>query len=300
LRKEAEGFQEDRLFVGTLHSYLRTLAPDSQPDNRDARYWTELLPEEALNSLLGDNSASPFDELIVDEAQDLLRSNYLDVLDVSLRGGLAAGTWRLFGDFERQALYGVGAPEAEELLRDRASGTPRYRLRINCRNTPRIAARVRLLARLEPDYSRVLRADDGIEPDVRYITDQATGPDALIRALEDLRDEGFTGSDVVVLSPRSVDSAATRVTEQPWRDRLRPIGLCDGGHTPFATIHSFKGLEAPAVVITNIVDIRDSQAMALLYVAISRATDRLILILDEATKSAVLAYLASVGKTSLD
>ena len=47
---------------------------------------------------------------------------------------------------------------------------PVYSLRNNCRNTPRVATLVRLLSHLEPDYSRVLRPDDGIEPDLRVST----------------------------------------------------------------------------------------------------------------------------------
>ena len=43
-----------------------------------------------------------FDELIIDETQDVMRPSYLVFLALSLRGGLASGRWRLFGDFEKQ------------------------------------------------------------------------------------------------------------------------------------------------------------------------------------------------------
>ena len=77
-------------------------------------------------------------------------------------------------------------------------------------------------------------------------------PDALVRALAELRADGYKGRDVVVLSPRASGSSARRVTEQPWCDRLRPLGDPGGGHTLYGTIHAFKGLEAPAVVITDL------------------------------------------------
>jgi hypothetical protein len=43
--------------------------------------------------------------LVIDEAQDLLEDEYLDVLDLLVKGGLAGGRWAFFGDFERQAIY---------------------------------------------------------------------------------------------------------------------------------------------------------------------------------------------------
>ena len=42
----------------------------------------------------------PYDELIVDEAQDFLRGDYLDFLDCCVTGGLSGGRVKLFGDFE--------------------------------------------------------------------------------------------------------------------------------------------------------------------------------------------------------
>jgi superfamily I DNA/RNA helicase len=44
------------------------------------------------------------------------------------------------------------------------------------------------------------------------------------------------------------------------------------------TIHSFKGLEAPAVILTDIDDGTVPGFEALLYVGMTRATDRLTMI----------------------
>ena len=49
----------------------------------------------------------PYDVLVVDEAQDLLHHGVLDILNVWLKGGLAGGSWAIFGDFQRQAIFGT-------------------------------------------------------------------------------------------------------------------------------------------------------------------------------------------------
>ena len=54
---------------------------------------------------------------MIDEAQDILRSNYVDSLEPLLVGGIGGGTWRLFGDFVNQAIY--GAPESPRDLLER-------------------------------------------------------------------------------------------------------------------------------------------------------------------------------------
>ena len=247
IRHETDGLGEG-LTAGTLHSYMLNVAGLGRPPASDQHFWQDELPALALERLLEAEGSLPFDVLVVDEAQDLLDDRYLDVLDLSLAGGLSGGEWRLFGDFERQAIYGSDAAGLDGFLSRRGAGAPLYSLRMNCRNTPRVASLVRLLSHLDPDYSKVLRPDDGVEPDLRFYPNDGAGPEALVRVLSELRDEGYRGRDVVVLSPRGSASSASRLTEQPWRDRLRPIGEADGGHTQFGTIHAFKGLEAPAVV----------------------------------------------------
>lgn len=93
-------------------------------------------------------------------------------------------------------------------------------------------------------------------------------------------------NEIVVLSPqRNSSTAAT--TEDPWLKQI--LKSADGlparpGQLQFSTIHAFKGLEAPAVIVTDLdqaatTDIFD----ALLYVGLTRATDRLIALVEANT-----------------
>ena len=88
-----------------IHGLMREIVGHTVPigDGRD--YWQKELPEQALLRLWENENAKKFDVLIVDEAQDILRAEYLDVMSELLVGGLAGGKWLIFGDFKNQAIY---------------------------------------------------------------------------------------------------------------------------------------------------------------------------------------------------
>jgi len=71
-----------------------------------------------------------YDEIIIDEAQDLLRDKYLDVIDLILKGGLSAGRWRMFGDFEKQAIFSASNLSLEEFKTKRVKDIASYQLRV--------------------------------------------------------------------------------------------------------------------------------------------------------------------------
>jgi superfamily I DNA/RNA helicase len=83
------------------------------------------------------------------------------------------------------------------------------------------------------------------------------------------------------------------VTEQPWSDRLRPLGEAGGGHTPYGTIHAFKGLEAPAVVVTDLEGVAGPSAEALFYIAVTRPTERLVLVIADSARASLARALAT-------
>ncbi len=268
---------------GTLHRYmLATRRQGNAPRNASAEFWQIILPDQACERLLetcDENDDFTFDELILDEAQDLLRDVYLDFLDLSLRGGLAAGRWRLFGDFENQAIYDASTMLLDEFRQQRAGGAPVYALRVNCRNTLLVTEWVRLLAGLTPGYRRVLRPDDGVVPTIVFYDNEEQQQNQLVQSLEELEHMGFRGQDIVILSPRADHaSAAGALTISPWRERLQPVGRVHGGHIGHGTIQAFKGREAPAIIVTDIETIGTARDRALLYVATTRPLQRLFIL----------------------
>lgn len=295
LKEQLESLQGVR--AGTLHSYMLNLTGLSG-ENRDSAFWEQDLPLLATEKLLELDDA-PFDELIVDEAQDILRDTYLDVLDMSLKGGLAAGRWRIFGDFEKQLIYGTGSTALQGFAEARGGRAPIYSLRVNCRNTPHIATTARWLGQMHPDYSRVLRPDNGVEAELSYFRDSVQQQQLLIDALQNLYDDGFQGDDIVVLSPHSKSACAASITQPPWSDRLTPFRLGLDGHIGYCSIHAFKGLEAPAVIVTDIEQVEDVEASHLFYVALTRALHRLIILSAESARAEITTTLRrALGATT--
>lgn len=277
----------ENVTTSTLHKLMLSYANTAVPREASADYFATELPELAMEALLDANEDPPFDYLVVDEAQDILRDSYLDFLDLTCRGGLSAGRWTMFGDFERQALFGAADVDLASFLAGRASAA-RFGLRMNCRNTPRIARWVSMVAGLDPPYAQVRRPDSGPPPRTRYYSGSGHQVELLCQALSELYDAGFEGRDIVVLSPRK-NGAATQIAEAPWRDRIRAYDTAgDSGFVRFTTVHAFKGLEAPVVVLTDIEEIHGDRARALFYTATTRATDRLVVLAMEDLKDEML------------
>ena len=283
----------DGVKATTLHRHMLDLleASDSPahglPGKPDPRFWTEELPQRAIEALVeAPEAMCVFDALIIDEAQDILRSEYLDFLDLSLEGGLATGRLRLFGDFERQDIYGSG--DRPNLL-DQLDAS-HYRLSVNCRNTPRVAVLTRVFGGLNPYYSNVRRSDDGRQPTLKFYRDESDQGGLLAKSLEELADERFRNEDVVVLSSKR-RSTARRLSAKDWKGRLVPMGARSTGQIGFATIHAFKGLESPAVVLTDLESVTGGLAQDLFYVGVTRALHRLHIIASEVVRDEMLELL---------
>jgi superfamily I DNA/RNA helicase len=197
---------------------------------------------------------------------------------------------------------------AQRIAEIGAAPAARCALRINCRNTPRVAALAVACGQVSPGYKRVRRPDDNVEPELRWYEDGERQLALLRAVLTDLRGEGFAAPQTAVLSPYGNERcAAAHLTEQPWRDRLTPLVREPGdedeeeevgdwlaacipsdldavnlrsGHIKYSSIYRFKGLEAPAVVITDVHTLDTSADRSLLYVGCTRALERLVILAD--------------------
>jgi hypothetical protein len=284
--------------AGTFHQYLMRVAGIAMPSEPDGSFWNIELPEAAISNLLGGHAdMARFDTIIADEIQDLLSPQYLDAMDLVLQGGLAGGHWLLFGDFERQMLYGQDRQQADELFRARLGTFARCSLRINCRNTPRVATLSHLLGKLDPNYSRVLRPDDRIEPTISYYSTPSQQRKELAAALDKLHKESFAADDIVILSPKAESRCtAASITDKPWYGLLAPFEKAVPGQIRYTTIQSFKGLDSPAIVVTDIEHLAGELFSSLFYVATTRALERLCIIVHETAKPDIITALIGPNK----
>lgn len=273
---------EPGLTVSTLHQELLRLAGAVMPESAGTLFWEETLPELASYALL-ESEASGDDFLIIDEIQDIARPGFLDVLDLLVKDGLGHGRLLLFGDFERQAIFERG--DGRALLRSRITNLAAHRLTWNCRNLPRIGHLVNDFSGLEPGYRRFRRQDDGTNPTFLPYTAGNDQSPQLVQAISTLRTEGFALNEIAVLSPLRSDSTAQATTD-PWlRQVLRPAtgDTPRPGQVQYSTIHAFKGLEAPAVIVTDLDRNRVPNFESLLYIGLTRAMDRLVAVMDRDT-----------------
>ncbi|NEW42777.1 AAA family ATPase [Nocardia cyriacigeorgica] len=273
---------DPRLTTGTFHRQLLAVAGLGAPSHADGNFWQVELPERALDVLI-DSEEEQADFLIVDEIQDLLSEKYLDILDLMVKGGLESGRVLLFGDFERQAIFDNGM--GRQLLTERLPYLPSHRLTMNCRNLPRIGYTVNIFSGLTPGYQKFRRDDDGNNPVwLKYSRGEDQSPQ-LRKAVQTLRDESFDLSEIVVLSPLAQSSTAA-TTSDPWLKRLlepADSGPPKKGRLRYATIPGFKGLEAPAVIVTDLDREVVPNFESILYVGLTRATDRLFGVVEKTT-----------------
>ncbi|MFH9067941.1 nuclease-related domain-containing DEAD/DEAH box helicase [Streptomyces alboflavus] len=268
-----------------LHSYMRKTVkgPLDKGASDDQEYFTEILPERALTHIL-DEPMAPYDLLVIDEAQDLMLDSYLDVLDASLRGGLGSGSWLFFGDFTNQAIYNSGH-HGLGVLTSRAPHAAYFKLSKNCRNTPDIAQYVEISSNLEPGYNGYLRPRGERRIQHEYWSTEADQLELLAQHLIRLKSEGYAPTEIAVISPHSDRSAAAALTKQPrWSRKLAPFREAGTSSIPYGTIHSFKGLDAPAVIVTDFASIGTRHDEALFYIASSRARDDLSVLTHESTR----------------
>ncbi|ADI84190.1 ATP-binding domain-containing protein [Geobacter sulfurreducens] len=276
------------LTAGTLHSVMRSMIKTENAADYSQNYWNKQLPSLVIESILEESLDVPqFDMLIVDEAQDIIKEEFMDVLDLMLTGGLSGGKWAFFGDFERQAIYtqfsaGTHSIDCMEILRARSPFHFVYPLRINCRNTLNISVGIEVACLLDPRYSKVLHAESGSDIDIEFYSTAEEQQHKLLKQLSSLRNT-FSNNEIVILSPKeNTVSCAEQLSAADTHAYLSPFHTdIPKTVTGYATIQAFKGLEAPAVILTDIEELEGYYAQALLYIGMSRARIHLVLIMHE-------------------
>lgn len=257
----------DGITTSTFHDLCRRRAREAgfaaeveaahqAPDGYDRR-----LPDLLLSA--AERLDVRHDVIVVDEAQDF-QAHWWVALEAWLREG-RGGRLYAFCD-EAQDLHGRGGPPPAA---DLGMIGP-FPVTRNCRNTDEVCA---VLASLAPDDTPL--RPSGIAADrrprlhwVAALDDVAAATGRVVDALLAHR---LAPADIVVLTPRSqktsvLGSAAT-LGRAPVGWRSRPTR----DHVLIDTIHRFKGLEAKAVVVTELALEPGTEALRLLRVGFSRA-----------------------------
>jgi superfamily I DNA/RNA helicase len=242
-------------------------APSIQDEEQQQVYFEHQLPDalvQAVDKLIGVR----YDAIIVDEGQDF-REEWLIALMMLLHDP-DGGIFYLFYD-DNQRLYN----RSNNFPLD----TPPYPLTVNCRTTQQIHKQI--VSLYEGNRSALaVRGPRGRPVERVLYSDQTTFWPKLSQLLKRLvQDEQIPNDEIVILTP---------LRQRSWlweRPISGPIYLANkqppGPKEIFATtIHDFKGLESPVVILVEIERWPDklNTLEALLYVACSRACNHLILL----------------------
>ncbi|MSP92556.1 MAG: DUF2075 domain-containing protein [Myxococcales bacterium] len=214
-----------------------------------------------------------FDALVVDEAQDFL-AGWWEALASCCRDPARCVRYVFFDDAQRLRADAAPVPGAD------AAAT----LTTNWRNTGRIHA---WLARLEPTLRDVqCAAPDGADVEVEPVRPDLAH--ALRRVLQRVVHEGgMAADDVVVLTGRN--PGRSRVAELDHE--LAPIRLTltdEPGAVRLRSIHAFKGMEAPVIILCELDGIDSERRRRLHHVGASRATNLLVVMGDAIVEPAPL------------
>lgn len=281
--------RSQQLTISTFHRFLEQVA-SANPDcyrsdtEKNDDYFKFELPLLALTSI-DEGYCEPFDHIIIDEGQDLLRPEYLDVLDALLVGGLKGGSWEIYADFENQAIYSEYSPQEMLSMLEERSSFARFKLKINCRNTKMIGEQTSILTGFEEPPFLPSKAE-GIP--VEYIfCDKGDFTKSLEAILKRLSSEGIPPDSITILSPfRFENSSASALKNASDIINLNKFGKFRSGinKVSFSTIHGFKGLENSYIILTDINFLNNPEIKSLLYVGMSRAKVGLFMILNQAVE----------------
>lgn len=310
----------EREIIATSDTHKMLYDAEIAPQRDAPNFYDEIVPTFARD-VLADSRPAPFDALLVDEAQDIMRPAYLNLLGDLVTGGLSDGRWGFFGDFARQVLYADLPDEAEApnptaddaepaatsadagtadavasadarravliaLLEERAYLT-RARLRINCRNTRRIGSDITHFAGVDESPFR----PGTVEGDaVQYSLCDGEGREKarLEEIVAGLMRGGVLPRQITILSPRK-----RARTSLAGRAKLNGVLVLTFGESwredanaiRFATIHSFKGLESEVVILLGVDKLTQPHGQQVLYVGMSRARLRLYVLLRESARA---------------
>ena len=250
-------------FVGTFEDLGRRWGLTDFGTRDDSAFWEVELPRLMAERAVGLPDAERFDAIIVDEAQDFADDWWLPLLR-ALRDEQTGGLFA-YSDERQRVFARFGRPPVQlvPLVLDH-----------NLRNTRQIASTFVPLA----PTGMELRGGDG--PQVTFVP--APTADALQVAdeqVEVLFDEGWSAADIALL---------TLVQRHPVQaERQTDLGqqgywdlFWDTGDTFYGHVLGFKGMERRAVVLCINEDGSRDRASERLYVGLSRATDRLIVVGD--------------------
>ena len=250
-------------FVGTFEDLARSWGIEITGSRDDSEFWEVTLPALMADRAAELSDGERFDAVIVDEAQDFA-DDWWTPLVRALRDELTGGIFA-YSDERQRVFARFGRPPLAlvPLVLDH-----------NLRNTRQIASSFVPLA----PTSMVLRGGEG--PEVEFVP-AVVGEELEVAddQVERLLEEGWEPKDVALLT-----MGARHPVQTERQESLGFDGYWDefwsNDDVFYGQVLGFKGMERRAVVLCLNEDGTRDRSRERLYVGLSRATDRLVVVGD--------------------
>jgi len=235
--------------------------PYPDPVGDHSSYYEHTLPESLIDALA--QSDLRFDALVIDEGQDFNSAWWLPMQEC-LRDP-NEGTFYIFFD-DNQAIY---SQDLEFPFRE-----PIFSLLENCRNTKAIHKQVTRFYRGEGHPVAI--GPEGEQPEFIVTEDELRAVRDTVKRL--VHTHHIQPNDIVILTPLSLQRSFLREGDMIGNIRLSWERPGDHGQVFCCTIHSFKGLESPVVILCELSGLHPRTQNEMLYVGMSRARHYLVAI----------------------
>ncbi|SNY88458.1 Nuclease-related domain-containing protein [Nocardia amikacinitolerans] len=261
-RKSAHGSVLFTCASPTLATHLRRILADHP---------ITVLPFDRLDELRG----RTFDQLIVDEAQDLMTFESLGILEELVSDGLTGGRWIFMLDQNNQVL----APDTYEadawnLLQ--SMGSTYGPMKRNCRNTVQIVTQVRAYTGADLGVASAGEGEPVRFIDVQNAQEEATALDDYVN---ELVAEDVSPRDVTLLSASGEwESSSARLSQRSSRiERFTDVVGADRRkpRLTWSSVSDFKGHENHVVCLIDFGPEHLEDRLDALYVAWTRARAQL-------------------------
>lgn len=256
--------------VCNFHALCRDLAERAGLGDRlhrhpETRTWYDVeLPNLLLEAI--DHLGGIYDAIIVDEGQDFQSDWWLPIQ--CLLHDEKDGILYVFYD-DNQNLYRTQLNLPANL--------DHYPLTRNCRTTQHIHRT--FVSFYRSQHVPTVRGPEGRQPVVRYYESKTNLMDTVRQAVYQLvNEEGIDCADITILTPWSKDKSVVWRAGSLGKFRLTDVWGRRGNEIYTSTIHAFKGLESPVVILAEVWPPDRDDLERLLYVGCSRARNHLIVI----------------------
>lgn len=259
----------ENLCVINIHAFFGDCV-DVQAEEVEAdpgAFFGRILPERFCEYMTGLSEKEldrlMYDVLILDEGQDLIKTEYLYALDMVLRGGLENGDWFVFYD-EKQNIYNPDYEDGMELLK--SYNSTRFQLFTNCRNTKQIGEYGAAVSGITPAGCLHETGEEVCHIRCRDESEFATKINDILKSL---KKEHIDMRDITFLGPKRYDGSSLKAARIP----VHEIENDDTSENLpcYATLQGFKGLDSRVVILIDVDYIRPENHMKFMYIAATRA-----------------------------